>query len=584
MNETPAGVDPPAAARRGRGISLALLLAFVAAVAAYPPLYAYNANGPEACFDFFAADAFYYLRVASQSASSNLFFTFDGIHATNGFHPLWQWILTGAFVLDGGHPEQVFQIKFAFFTGIFGVTASMMLIAAVLHRMKVGAAAILIAMVPGIFYVLTRTYSETMHAHALWSFMNGMESPLSLLLFSALLACLAFGEFLTAPPGNGRIFGISALISLLVLSRLDDIFMFVPFFGYLLLSGRGQPRGMRLARPLVAALPPLALIGGALAVNLATAGSALPSSGMAKSGFAAPYNCVAFLQMFLPFDWGLENHAEFAPIAQRGAHMFLPLFASLAVFFVYAHSRKGGESRIAPASPAMRIMLFLAVYVLGKALYNIINVHYWHQGHWYFPLSILFVNMCAGLVLGRLNLEDLGRRWGIGTKTVTCAVALCVLFWTVSFASYSRHDSHHGRLYRLWESGAQIKKEIRTTYEGKGFIEFDDGIVSYSLDMPALAGFGFALDKEGGEAKRAGKLLKLAYDRGFNAFASLVYPPRLTPEAHKNPAKLREELKNYPWLAGEFGAGREDLDAWDFEIIYFRPESRLTFIRFTPAR
>src|SRR4051812_7873907 len=44
-------------------------------------------------FNFLAGDVFYYLDIARNSQSVP-FFTFDGVHATNGFHPLWQYLLS----------------------------------------------------------------------------------------------------------------------------------------------------------------------------------------------------------------------------------------------------------------------------------------------------------------------------------------------------------------------------------------------------------------------------------------------------------------------------------------------------------
>src|SRR5579871_6992719 len=42
--------------------------------------------------NFLAGDAFYYLDVA-RNWQSRPIFTFDGVHPTNGFHPLWQYLL-----------------------------------------------------------------------------------------------------------------------------------------------------------------------------------------------------------------------------------------------------------------------------------------------------------------------------------------------------------------------------------------------------------------------------------------------------------------------------------------------------------
>ena len=46
-------------------------------------------------------DGFYYLEIASR-LSRGQGFTFDGINATNGFHPLWQFLLVPVAWATGG--------------------------------------------------------------------------------------------------------------------------------------------------------------------------------------------------------------------------------------------------------------------------------------------------------------------------------------------------------------------------------------------------------------------------------------------------------------------------------------------------
>jgi hypothetical protein len=70
---------------------------------------------------------------------------------------------------------------------------------------------------------------------------------------------------------------------------------------------------------------------------------------------------------------------------------------------------------------------------------------------------------------------------------------------------------------------------VRAALSGRGeapsILEFDDGILSYALSVPGMAGFGLAADTEAVDAKRRGGLLDLAYSRGFRTIASLYYVP-----------------------------------------------------------
>src|SRR4051812_22736993 len=57
-------------------------------------------SGPPRPFGYAAADTFYYLDVARNVARHGSF-SFDGEHATNGFHPLWQLVTAAlCFVLE----------------------------------------------------------------------------------------------------------------------------------------------------------------------------------------------------------------------------------------------------------------------------------------------------------------------------------------------------------------------------------------------------------------------------------------------------------------------------------------------------
>src|ERR1700692_4341464 len=59
-----------------------------------------------AALSMFAGDAFYYLTVARNSLHKP-FYTFDGTYPTNGFHPVWQFLLYSAMrwdILKPGDP------------------------------------------------------------------------------------------------------------------------------------------------------------------------------------------------------------------------------------------------------------------------------------------------------------------------------------------------------------------------------------------------------------------------------------------------------------------------------------------------
>jgi hypothetical protein len=86
--------DESARRRTRDAFAAALLVALVLAV----PLIA---GGPRAIASAFQDDAFYYARIARNIARGEGI-TFDGIHATSGFHPLWLAAIVPAFWLCRG--------------------------------------------------------------------------------------------------------------------------------------------------------------------------------------------------------------------------------------------------------------------------------------------------------------------------------------------------------------------------------------------------------------------------------------------------------------------------------------------------
>jgi hypothetical protein len=57
-----------------------------------PVVYACAVLDRHVIYNFFAADAYYYLAIAKNTPLRS-FATFDGVAPTNGFHPLWQYLL-----------------------------------------------------------------------------------------------------------------------------------------------------------------------------------------------------------------------------------------------------------------------------------------------------------------------------------------------------------------------------------------------------------------------------------------------------------------------------------------------------------
>ena len=83
----------------------------------------------------FIDDAFYYLLIARNFAQSGIP-TFDGIHATNGFHPLWMLMLAAMYKAIGQSASLVTQIVATKTLEWHTLAASLLLCVLAFHRLR----------------------------------------------------------------------------------------------------------------------------------------------------------------------------------------------------------------------------------------------------------------------------------------------------------------------------------------------------------------------------------------------------------------------------------------------------------------
>jgi hypothetical protein len=202
-------------------------------------------------------DGYYYLQVAwniSRGAGS----TFDSIHPTNGYHPLWQLTLVPLHWIFG-RPDAAWA----------AVVLQTLLFAGsglVLHRIVLRSGGTALTAAAGCAAWVLNPW--------LWGkgAMSGMETGLLLLLVGLALRSL----LQTADSGEGG-WRLGGLLALAVAARLDAVALAAAAAA--VLAAAGRRRGA-----LRAALPPAGYLAVYLPVNLALFGGATPVSGWIKSG------------------------------------------------------------------------------------------------------------------------------------------------------------------------------------------------------------------------------------------------------------------------------------------------------------
>jgi len=520
---TPAGL---AASASGKGAATRVI-SIAAGLAAIPPLVDLASAARTTPFRYFAADAFYYFTVARNWVELG-FPTFDRIHPTNGFHPLWQALIAAVFAGGGGvRSSEPALLAIVFLLGVALVTLSVVLLGVALTRLR-GDLPWLYAMVPvGLLSLLMLPFwigAGWLSLHnpfegplplygTAWSYMNGMESPLVLLAFAGL--ALAFparapGRFMPA-------LALGSVAAGLTLARLDHGIiaagvLLVPTLDAIRSGDRRQRAVMGVAW-LTFTLPILFYC----VYNVLAFGSALPVSGLAKSTFPIPHTGnlrMAASIVLKPLDdiWWPDGF-------YRTAHILAPAFGVMLLWLRKPGLRewvqRGRRGTRVGASPD-GLELFLlgsGVGVLGLATYDLFFVRTMHTGHWYLPVSVLHLSLVVLALLDRHGPRRPRPRVGL---VLACLVTISV------FVGWHRRPDYHRRYIDFYfEEGPRVRAHYGA--DVPRIVEYDDGIVGFTTGFPTLSGFGLAADPEAVAALEHGSLLRLARDRGFDRAASLVY-------------------------------------------------------------
>lgn len=585
---------------RRQRIALALIGGLGVAAA---PAAAWLSRGVSGAFLYLAPDAFYYLQVADQAAKTGTF-TFDGTHPTTGFHPLWAILLRTAFQY---FPSRDDQIVFAFATSVLLVAAGSALLVLVLTRFFRGAPLVLALLVPGLLHLLTLgTMAGT------WSTVNGMESPLSLALLGVLLAVLPCQR--ESPPAPAQLAVWSVILTLAVLARLDDVFLVVGVAAAVAM--RQTSWRERASSALLCGVLPAAVTVMYLLFNWRVSGFPMPSSAAVKDGWALASNLAVIARVFAPLGPQLIGSDGWLQLAPRLLNTVVPVAIGIVWLWRHrSHRRTGGRQMTLEA---------LAFYVVLKGAYNLAFVWIWHHGPWYFVSSIVaagvllldlrqreasapfpasvparrrdipfFATALASVALAAVAVPYVSQGGAVapvlGAGLVACGACLLVwgagrspaavalMAWVVFAANSdvaSRISRDTGEMFaRTWADRARLKADLiaRSGTPVPRIVEFDDGILTYALEVPGLAGFGLAADSAAVDAKKQGALLRLAYDRGFRILASLYYVPPFGATA--SPSAI---VAQFPSM------DRERLDLWTFTPMLHDKATGALFLAFDP--
>lgn len=547
-----------------------LMAAIVGLSFAWPLLFATILYGPAIMIRSLTGDSYHYLAIARKANISHLY-TYDGVHVTNGFHPLWEYTIRGMFHVLNLQTQEAQAIAVMVAVLVATTLGLILASAAVIRLTKQYFLALLL--VPGLFYMAIGVHVKTLWV---WSALDGMESAFSLLfgglfffVFSRYAGTSAVKVF--DPVAAYRALGL--VLPFLILSRLDDVFL-VPALLIALLFVETS-RKIRMMAGVWTAAPSIIVVTGYLIYNKMTVGAAMPLSGGTKSGFVG--FLFTYLTAAIHFPPIMNLKAALSQRASEGATLSANSFRFVEVFYPLLLAGFGAAAiwKYLKKQPQLSVPFAICLYIILKMGYNLLNVHPWHQAGWYYT----FIALCLS-VMGALALQESWRKldkFPIAKYGIMTVYALLMLFSASQFYTTIVYPTQEASPDQFWARRHEIQKEL-IAHGVSGVINVDDGITAFLLDLPNLHGFAFATDVDAQRAHREGRMLSLAYSRGINAIAGFGYMSSDAPP--QSDAAIRQYLRNSIALQ----TMSSEIDQFDYSLAYYDPVLKMPFFSFKPKR
>lgn len=220
-------------------------------------------------------DGFYYFKIALNVVNQGKF-SFDGIHETNGFHPLWLLVLTISYWLSS--PNEIEALTIAYSLQSVFLVASILLIYYCSRRTGTAVSA---------WFAIAVISWPRLIAFT----MKGMETGLYVLLILLFIAHAQRCELFTSHRTSRTSLIIAgALLGLVFLVRLDSVFIILCALGFYALSCYQNPAGLKagISRFLVLSGSMGILILPYFIWNMSTFHHLLSTSGSLKRSFPYP--------------------------------------------------------------------------------------------------------------------------------------------------------------------------------------------------------------------------------------------------------------------------------------------------------
>ena len=519
-------------------------------------------QGWDTPFWFLAGDAYLYLGIAQ--ASDGIGMSYDGIRATNGFHPVWQTLVRLATEALGSPLAAMWASAMgaAFFAWV-GVLA----LGGAIRKLT-GSWVLAMLAVPGVYYLVI---GQALGNLSVWAFFDGMEAGLAFALFGLSARMIAHMPRDAVPLGWWLRLGL--LLGALTLTRLDEVFvplsmaLAVVFWGHQTRAA-GIKAGALLLAPTAVGVGLFALWG------LMTAGMLAPVSGAAKGEGALLANAwVTMATFFAPvidLREGLTSYVADREGLLGGAFRVVQLIVptAFALGFLVALWRR---YRAEPWAP---LLAGFCGGVLIKGSYGLLSVNYSHQASWYYAVAMGLMTLGTAILLAPAMRRLSPRGAALAAGVIAVMGSLHASLW----AGVKVTDPLPAQQRDFWNAAPALQAQLLAIDPAMRIVEFGDGTINFTLDMPVRHGFVFAGDRQSLEALRNESLLRDAHDDGFTVISSYEY--LRVPEGAEDwtPDQVAAFLRN-SFLDPRVKA---ELDDFTFEMIAVSRPRGIPFIRMTP--
>lgn len=350
-------------------------------------------------------DAFYYLATARHIVAGDGS-TFDGMHSTNGYHPLWMALLLPlAAVVD----DRVLLLRAVLAAGVALSCATALLLDSVLRRLLPATRNMALPAV-AVYFVADQAVASSL---------NGLETSMATFLFTILLR-ICILESSTHPL---RAVMTGGCMGLMFLARTDTVVWLLAFaLISVLTTGKPAPRKYWGAAVAVSAT----LAAPWLLWSILQHGSIVQTSGLATS--------FVFHQNFRLDGHGLDDFAGMAGRLLWG-HLRGParldIVGAIATTLLWLLL-----ARRSRPEDGLRRALHAAVILWGGALV-IISVHTalrWYPRPWYFDQILVVRALSLALCLASL-FRLVENRWKLPRVEALITGAIALLALTLNLRS-----------------------------------------------------------------------------------------------------------------------------------------------------